>query len=156
FTADFVQTYEGGVLRKKASERGTVQVKKPGRMRWDYQAPAAKLFVSDGRKMYLYWPADNEVMINDVPPEDQATTAVLFLAGKGSLTRDLTVTYADGGAADRYALRLVPRHPQREYDWLELAVDRKTLQIRSLVTGDAQGGRSTFDLSNFKENVGLS
>lgn len=35
FTASFVHTYEGGVLRKTVSERGTVQIKKPGRMRWE-------------------------------------------------------------------------------------------------------------------------
>ena len=39
FTADFVQESEGGLLRKKQTERGAVQVKKPGRMRWDYKAP---------------------------------------------------------------------------------------------------------------------
>ena len=29
FTADFTHVYEGGVLKKRASERGTVQIKKP-------------------------------------------------------------------------------------------------------------------------------
>lgn len=156
FTADFVQTYQGGVLRKKASETGTVQVKKPGKMRWDYKTPEPKLFVSDGRHMYLYWPADNQVMKNPVPTDDQATTALLFLAGKGNLTRDFNVSYGEDAGPDRYSLRLQPKLPERDYDWLQLVVDRKTLQIRSLTTGDAQGGRSTFELSNFKENPGLS
>ena len=35
FTADFTHTYEGGVLKRKSTERGTVQIKKPGRMRWE-------------------------------------------------------------------------------------------------------------------------
>ena len=39
FTADFEHTYEGGVLRQKVTERGRVQVKKPGKMRWTYTAP---------------------------------------------------------------------------------------------------------------------
>jgi outer membrane lipoprotein-sorting protein len=106
--------------------------------------------------MFLYWPGDNQVMVTPVPPDDQAPTAVLFLAGKGNLTRDFSVTYAPGASGDRYALRLQPRLPQAEYDWLQVDVDRETLQIRSLTTGDAQGGRSTFELSNFKENPGLS
>ena len=42
FTADFVQTYRGGVLRTETRERGTVAVKKPGRMRWIYTEPGAK------------------------------------------------------------------------------------------------------------------
>ena len=38
FTADFTHTYTGGVLKKQVVERGTIQVKKPGRMRWRYQS----------------------------------------------------------------------------------------------------------------------
>jgi len=156
FTADFVHESEGGLLRKKQTERGVVQVKKPGKMRWDYKSPETKVFVSDGRRIYLHVPADNQVIISPVPEEDQATTAVLFLVGKGNLTRDFTVSYVDGGGPDTYALRLQPKLPERDYDWLQLVVDRRTLQIRTLSAADSQGGRSTFHFSNFKENTGLS
>jgi len=156
FSADFVHNYEGGVLRKKLSERGTVQVKKPGKMRWDYTSPEAKVFVSDGTRVYLYVPADNQVMVSPVPKEDQATTAVLFLVGKGNLARDFNVTFADGGGPDTYGLRLEPKRPERDYDWLQLVVDRASYQIRSLTAADTQGGRATFLLSNFKENIGLA
>jgi outer membrane lipoprotein carrier protein len=156
FTADFVQESEGGLLRKKQTESGVVQVKKPGKMRWDYKSPEPKLFLSDGRHIYLHVPADNQVIISNVPEQDEATTAVLFLVGKGNLTRDFTVSYTDGGGPDTYSLRLQPKLPERDYDWLQLIVDRKTLQIRTLSAADSQGGRSTFQFSNFKENTGLS
>ncbi len=156
FTADFVHDSEGGILRKKQTEQGFVQVKKPGKMRWDYKAPEPKVFISDGRRIYLYVPADNQVIVSPVPEQDQATTAVLFLVGKGDLTRDFTVSFADGGGPDTYALRLQPKLPERDYDWLQIVVDRRTLQIRSLSAADSQGGRSTFQFSNFKENIGLS
>ena len=156
FTADFVHQSEGGLLRKKQVERGVVQVKKPGKMRWDYKSPEQKLFLSDGHRIYLHVPADNQVIISAVPEQDQATTAVLFLVGKGNLTRDFTVSYADGAGPDTYSLRLQPKLPERDYDWLQLVIDRKTFQIRSLSAADSQGGRSTFQFSNFKENTGLA
>ncbi len=156
FTADFVQESQGGLLRKKLTERGVVQVKKPGKMRWDYKAPEPKVFVSDGRRIYLHVPADNQVIISPVPEQDQATTAVLFLVGKGNLARDFTVSYVEGGTADTYVLKLQPRLPERDYDWLQVEVDRRTLQIRSLSAADVQRGRSTFRFTNFKENAGLS
>lgn len=156
FTADFVHESEGGMLRRKQTERGFLQVKKPGKMRWDYKSPEPKVFVSDGHRIYLYVPADNQVIVSPVPDEDQATTAVLFLVGKGNLTRDFNVSYLDGGTADTYALRLDPKLVERDYDWLQLVIDRQSLQIRTLSAADAQGGRSTFHFSNFKENVGLS
>ncbi len=158
FSADFVQTYEGGVLRRTTSERGTVVVKKPGRMRWTYTAPERKEFVADGRKLYSYVPADRQVIVSEMPTGDEASTPVLFLVGKGRLTRDFYVTYTTiaDAPAGTVALRLTPRHEAREYEWLTLVVDRETLGLRMLIAGDAQGGTSTFAFTNLKENVGVS
>jgi outer membrane lipoprotein carrier protein len=155
FSADFTQQYESGVLKRKLTERGKVQIKKPGKMRWDYTEPEKKLFVSDGSQIYLFVPADNEVTKSPVPKQDEATTAVLFLVGKGNLTRDFTVTFMPNAPAGTYGLRLEPKLPERDYDWLQLVVDQQTLQIRTLMAADRQGGQSTFTFSNFKENIGL-
>jgi outer membrane lipoprotein carrier protein len=156
FTADFTHTYTGGVLKKTITERGTVQIKKPGRMRWEYTSPERKTFVSDGHKIYSYVPADRQVVVASMPKEHEATTAVLFLAGKGDLTRDFAVSFTTGGSDDTWALRLEPKRKQRDYDWLVLVVDRKTDQIRRLVAADQQGGTSTFDFTNYRENTGLT
>jgi len=159
FSADFTHTYEGGVLRTQITERGHLLVKKPGKMRWDYSAPERKQFISDGAKMYSYLPQDKQVIESEVPPEDQAGTPTLFLAGKGSLTRDFTpslVTAPAGMVAGSQALKLVPKKRQQDYDWLVLALDPATLAIRGLVTVDGQGGKSSFSFTNLKENVGLA
>ena len=159
FSADFVHAYEGGVLRKQITERGKLQVKKPGKMRWEYIAPEEKLFVSDGVKMYSYIKQDKQVIVSDVPAADQATTPTLFLAGKGSLTRDFTPSLVDapaGSPPGSQGLKLVPKTRQREYDWLTLVVDPVSLAIRGLVTVDAQGGTSRFSFTNLKENVGMT
>src|SRR3954469_12096753 len=89
FTADFSQSYRGGVLRQRTVEQGTVSVKKPGLMRWEYLKPEKKEFVSDGRKTYLYVPQDKQVIVADAETEG-TSTSYLFLAGKGDITRDFT------------------------------------------------------------------
>jgi outer membrane lipoprotein carrier protein len=159
FTADFVHEYQGGVLRKTVTEQGRVLVKKPGMMRWTYSGADQKVFVSDGRKMYSYLPADRQVYVSTVPADDRASTAILFLAGKGNLQRDFSasiVAAPDGAPKGTSALKLLPMRGDRDYDWLLLVVDQQSLQWRLLVTGDQQGGQSTFRFSNLKENVGLS
>lgn len=157
FAADFEHAYKGGVLGKTVTERGSVVVRKPGLMHWTYTWPEKKEFVSDGRRMYSYIPEDRQVIVSPVPPADEASSPALFLAGKGDIARDFTASAADlpGLRPDEYALKLVPRKPQQEYDWLVLVVARDTLQMRRLVTTDAQGGTSTFVFSRFKENVKL-
>lgn len=159
FSADFVHTYQGGVLRKQLTERGRLLIKKPGKMRWDYTAPERKQFVSDGVKLYSYIPQDKQVIVSSVTRDDSAATPALFLAGQGSLTRDFTPSLAtvpaDLPSASR-ALKLVPKSRQRDYDWLILVADPTTLRLRGLVTSDAQGGTSSFSFTNLKENPGLS
>src|SRR5262249_3848517 len=95
FSADFVHTYQGGVLNTRFTERGHVLIKKPGRMRWEYAAPEQKLFVSDGVRIYSYLPQDKQVIVSRVPQGDEAPTPLLFLAGRGNLLRDFDPSVVD-------------------------------------------------------------
>ncbi|HEY8551544.1 MAG TPA: outer membrane lipoprotein chaperone LolA [Vicinamibacterales bacterium] len=158
FTADFTHTYEGGVLRRKTTESGTVAVKKPGRMRWEYKRPEEKLFVSDGRKIYAWIPADRQVTVSSLPAEGQPATPALFLMGRGNLLRDFTVSMAPpvpGAPEGSAGLTLVPRTKVPDYEQLTMVVDAKSLTLRMLIARDAQGGTSTFTFTNLRENVGL-
>lgn len=154
FSADFVHTYEGGVLRRTVQERGTVLIKKPGKMRWSYRDPERKLFVSDGQKVYAYIPADRQVIVSKLPAGDEASTPGLFLTGKGDLLRDFVVAYPHvAPLKDTYTLQLTPKSREPEYELLLLTVDSRTLALRGLVAHDHQGGRSAFVFSNLKENI---
>jgi outer membrane lipoprotein carrier protein len=152
FSASFVHTYRGGVLRTQSSESGTVAVKKPGRMRWLYTRPDRKEIVSDGQKIYTYIVSDKQVIVSDVP---RSTSAALFLTGQGDLVRDFTAAPADA-AAGTVALKLTPRRGEPEFQYLIVAVDAATFQIRSITTRDHQGGDSTLTFSNMQENQGLA
>src|SRR4029453_2637292 len=126
---------------KQLTEKGHLLIKKPGKMRWDYTAPEAKQFVSDGVKVYSYIPADKQVIVGTVPQDDTASTPALFLTGKGDLTRDFTAAITDvpaGNPPGTRALKLVPRKAQPDYDWLILLVDPASLSLRGMVTADAQ------------------
>jgi outer membrane lipoprotein carrier protein len=158
FSADFVHTYRGGVLKQQATERGRLLVKKPGKMRWEYTAPEKKLFVSDGRKIYSYIPQDRQVVVNTMPQGDQAPTPALFLTGRGNITRDFNVAFdkVPEAPAGSIALKLSPKKREPEYESLTLVVEPKSLSLRMLIASDTQGGRSAFTFSNLKENVGLA
>jgi len=158
FSADFLHSYQGGILKQQATERGHLLVKKPGKMRWDYTSPEKKTFVSDGHKLYSYIPQDKQVIVATVPPDDAAPTPALFLSGKGNIARDFTVTFASvaEAPAGTIGLRLTPKRREPEYESLTLVLQPATLNLSMLVTTDPQGGRSVFTFTNLKENVGLT
>ena len=111
FSADFVHSYRGGVLKQQATEQGHLLVKKPGKMRWEYTSPEKKTFVSDGHKLYSYIPQDKQVIVSTVPPDDQAPAPALFLTGKGNIARDFNATFDKVAEAPPGAvvLRLTPK-----------------------------------------------
>ena len=158
FTADFTHTYEGGVLRTTLVESGTVLIKKPGRMRWDYREPERKLYLSDGEHLYSYLPEDRQVIVGELPGAGEATTPALFLAGRGSFETDFTAAFdvVDDPPPGSRVLRLTPTRAERDFEFLIVVVDARSLAIVRLAAYDLQGGISTFFFSNLRENVGLS
>jgi outer membrane lipoprotein carrier protein len=158
FEGDFIQTYEGGVLRTKTTESGTLAVKQPGLFRFVYTKPERKEFVSDGEKIYTYLVADKQVIVSPAPGPGESTTPALFLAGRADIARDFTATAMPlpSAPAGLVTLKLEPKKSDPDYQWFAIGVDPATSQIRHLVAQDKQGGRSAFTLSNLKENRGLS
>jgi outer membrane lipoprotein carrier protein len=156
FSADFSQTDEGGPLNLPTTERGTLILKKPGRFRMEYTRPMKKTFVADGTMMYSLFHEDKIGSRSPLPREDEASTALQFIAGRGHLTRDFTAQMADVQPAGEWQLVLTPRTRQAEYDRLTLMVDRTTLALRGFSWTDGQGGTTTTRLQNLRENAQIS
>jgi outer membrane lipoprotein carrier protein len=149
-TARFVQSYRSGVLGREVVERGTLSIKKPGRMRWEYKEPEKKLFVSDGKQFFFYVPADRQVIVKDQAGE-QGIPAFL-LAGQGILEQ--FEVFPEAPLAGRERLRLVPRKPDPDVERIYLDVDAEA-RVRGIEVWDVQGGHSRFQFEDVKENVGL-
>src|SRR5277367_2272052 len=56
--AIFLERYNEGRLTARA-ESGTAYFSRPGRMRWEYESPEQKLFLTDGKTTWFYVPADH-------------------------------------------------------------------------------------------------
>lgn len=156
FKTQFTHTYHGAVLRTTLVERGEVSIKKPGRMRWTYTSPEKKEFVADGTKFYSYAPADQIVYVSDIPAGNEVSTAVLFLAGKGDLVRDFAASLPASQPQGQWQLTLTPKSPQADFRTLTLTVDPRSLQLLGFTSVDDEGGTSTMQFSNLRENVGLT
>jgi len=158
FQGDFVQSYEGGVLRTKTTERGTLAIKRPGRIRFTYTKPERKEFVSDGVRLYTHLVADKQVIVGPAPTPNDGDVPAMFLAGQSDLARDYLPSFTPlpGAATGLLTLKLVPKNKESEFESIGIGVDPNTLQIQFLTAVDKQGGRSSFTFSNLKENRGLS
>jgi outer membrane lipoprotein carrier protein len=151
-TARFVQTYRSGVLGREVVESGSVSLKRPGRMLWEYRDPERKTFVCDGTSCYFYIPADKQVIVRD--QAGQRGVAVELLSGQLDIVGRFEVALESGpGGSPR--LLLVPRQPDPDVERVYLDADEAG-RIRAIEIVDAQGNRSAFRFDTIRENVGLS
>ena len=155
FTADFTQTFQGLLVKRPTTERGKILLKKPSRVRFTYEKPEPKVFVSNGVVFRSYSPIDRSGTETPLATGDDVSTALLFLAGRGNLTRDFTSKIASGAPAGEWHLGLVPKSKQADFDTLTLFVDARTLALLGFTTTDEQGN-NTIRFSNLKENPGLT
>jgi outer membrane lipoprotein carrier protein len=154
FTADFSMTYQGLLQRQKSVERGDVKLKKPSRMWWHYTSPDKKEYVADGSQFYTYVPQDKYGTRVPLAKAGDASTFMLFLAGKGDLVKDFTAAVPPDQTETEWRVVLTPKTHQPDYATLTLAVDRKTLDLRG-VTLTSDEGTSTFTFTKFRPNTGL-
>ncbi len=152
FQARFVQTYRSGALAREMVESGTVQFKRPGRMRWEYRLPEKKLFVSDGQRLYFYVPADRQVVVKR--QGGAQTLAYRLLSAESDLDREFTATLESETPAGA-RLRLVPRTPDPDVERVLIEADA-SYAITAIEIHDVQGNVSRFRFEDVKENRGLA
>jgi len=85
--AEFTETYDGAGIER--TESGSLWLKKPGKMRWEYRTPREKLFLSDGKDAWFYLPGDRQVRRTSVKKLDDLRSPLGFLLGKTRLEKEL-------------------------------------------------------------------
>ncbi len=109
--ATFLERYSES-RRDVRIESGTVYFSRPGRMRWEYESPEAKLFIADGKTVWFYVPADRTVTRARVKESADWRTPLALLTGKAKLSRLCSrIELADEppAVAGHVMLRCLPR-----------------------------------------------
>jgi outer membrane lipoprotein carrier protein len=118
-SARFSQTLvdPGGRIVDEA--QGTLQIKRPGRFRWNYETPHEQLVVADGEKLWLYDPGLEQVTVKALDATLGSTPAML-LGGSGKLSDayDVAREYEEDGLS---WVELAPRAKQGDFRKVRLA-----------------------------------
>src|SRR5260370_3404839 len=83
--AEFTEVYRGSGMER--TETGTLWLKKPGKMRWEYRSPREKLFVSDGKDAWFYVPADRQARKTAAKKLEDIRSPPAFMLGKAKLEK---------------------------------------------------------------------
>jgi outer membrane lipoprotein carrier protein len=159
FSAEFIQKSFLKAMDIIDQASGKVYIKYPGKMRWEYEKPERQIFITDGQKLWVYRPDDNQVQVGKAP--------VFFSGGKGAsflsdirLIREKFDISLKKGTRDEndpfYYLKLIPREKTQGITEILLMVSKQSFDVVQIITVDLYGDENRIDLLNFVFGVNLS
>src|SRR6266700_1281019 len=152
--AEFTEVYRGSGIER--TESGTLWLKKPGKMRWEYRSPREKLFLSDGKDAWFYLPGDRQVRKTPVRKLDDLRSPLGFLLGKTRLEKELHGLSAAPDVAPLnegdMVLRGVPKTMADRINQVLLEITPAD-QIARIAIEEVDGSITEYRFINQKENV---
>ena len=155
FSAKVEQRLEAVSAGRTLEAHGTVQFKRPGKMRWSLESDEPQVIVADGSTLWFYQPTEQQVLKAPFRAAFRSSMPVSFLTGVGKLEDDFTVSI-DGRTPAEVRLLLVPKKDSAEIGRLQLTVDAASYDIVAAEVRDPLGNVTKLRFSDLHRNAGLS
>ena len=154
--ADFTEIYRGDGAERV--ESGTLWLKKPRKMRWEYRSPKEKLFISDGKQVWFYLPAERQARKTELKKLEDLRSPLAFLLGKTKLENELRglSKVVDQAPAEtgNTLLRGVPQAMSERVSEVQLEITPSDQIVRIMIT-EVDGATTEFRFASLKENQSL-
>jgi outer membrane lipoprotein carrier protein len=147
--ARFTQTYTYAGFGRRQVSSGTLRVKKPGMMRWDYEKPAPKTIAVKGSRLVQYEPEENQAYVDEHFDASAMSAAVTFLLGQGDLAREFDLALDGTGA-----LLLHPKEEDPRVESIALTVGKQG-EVTATRVVDGSGSVNEIRFSDVRRNQGL-
>ncbi len=154
--AEFTEIYRGAGLER--TESGTLWLKRPGKMRWEYRHPREKLFVADGKHAWFYVPGERQARKAPLKKLDDLRSPLRYLLGKAKLAKefdDLAVAEGAPAARGNLLLRGTPRGMADRVTSVLLEITPES-RIARLLIEEVDGSTTEFRFADTAENVIVS
>ncbi|MBM3804353.1 MAG: outer membrane lipoprotein carrier protein LolA [Acidimicrobiia bacterium] len=156
---EFIQSYKTQ-RRPAKTETGTLILKRPGKMRWEYKTPTEKLFVSNGKTVFFYLPHEKQLQKSKVKETHDQRIPFLFLLGKGNLKRDFSkVEWASDEKPFFQGNRVILAYPKKgidEFARILMEFSPQTFQLQRVTVFDVDGAMSEFVFTGIQQDLGTA
>jgi len=153
FSARFFQESTLKAMDITDTAQGTILIKRPGMMRWQYEEPDPQLIVTDGEVLWIYRPQDRQVMVGDAPDYFGGGKGAGFLSDINRVG-DNFIVVPDPSDDAHHVLKLLPKQDKYNVDSIRLFISRDRFEIDEVVTENRFGDetRLTFTELTFGLN----
>ena len=153
--ANFQESYNGAGLTR--NESGELWLEKPGKMRWQYEQPAQKLFIVDGKTAFFYVPGEHQVRRMSAKKLDDFRSPLRYLLGHTKLQSEfskLEVASDPPKQSGDAVLQGVPKGMEDRVQrvLLEITPNNEISRIR---VEELDGSTTEFQFSDIQQNVAV-
>jgi outer membrane lipoprotein carrier protein len=152
FTAEFDQESILKAMAVTDTASGTLMVRQPGKMRWEYVVPDPQTIITDGDDLWVFRPEENQVMIGKAPAFFGKGKGAGFLSNIGIIRDNFQISQEPEAAPNLYRLKLVPNKSSVDLMEMKLDIDKKTFDLIRIITFNVYGDETRIELKNFNFN----
>ncbi|MEQ6916677.1 outer membrane lipoprotein chaperone LolA [Halomonas aquatica] len=151
YAADFEQQILDGSGQRLQEVRGRMWLSRPGKFRWEVDAPYEQLVVSGGEDVILYDPDLEQATVQPLDQRVTHTPALLLSGSADELTGSYEVTRQQQGASETFIL--VPKDPDTLFEELKMTFRGEALDMLQMT--DSTGQRTAIGFDNVRMNETL-
>ena len=148
--ADFTQTVSG--KQRQETAHGSMEIQRPGKLRWTYSKPFEQLIIGDGKTLWLY---DQELA--QVTRRDQASalgnSPAALLAGSNAIERDYQLREV-GKTGKVEWLAASPKKADNTFESVKMGFTGN--QLVEMELADSFGNITRIQFKNLKRNANIS
>ena len=155
---EFIQSYKSP-RRAAETATGTLVLKRPGMMRWEYKTPIEKLFVSNGKTVFFYLPQEKQVRKTKVKESRDQRIPFLFLLNKGNLKRDFSKVEWVQEKPFFQGNRVILAYPKKgidEFARILMEFSPQTFQLQRVTIFDVDGTMNEFVFTSIQQDLGTT
>jgi len=155
FKAEFAQESTLKAMDITDFATGKVFVRYPGMMRWEYNKPEKQVIITDAKKLWIYRPADNQVMTGSAPAFFSDGKGASFLSDIKLVRQKFKISLEQSQDNFFYELKLTPQEKTLDVTDIRLSVTKSTFTVIRIVTYNSYGDENRIELINHQFNVKL-
>ena len=155
FSSYFIQESTMKAMDITDVASGSIFVKRPGMMRWEYDKPDRQTIITDGKKLWVYKPDDNQVMIGKAPSFFGEGKGAGFLSDMKLIREKFTVYFEKEKSDHDYVIKLLPKQQTIGIAKIYLAISKTTFKIKKIITQNEYDDENVIELVNSKFNLNL-
>ncbi|MGB9836103.1 MAG: LolA family protein [Candidatus Saccharicenans sp.] len=154
--AEFKQFYYSTANPEPLTGHGKFYLRKPDRMRWEYEAPEKQIFLYQAGQFWLYFPEDKQLIKNAVDSPGHESEILSLITGNYHLVERYFISF-NSFPSDRqnvYQIKLTPRE-ESDFKYILLEIDRASWLITKAVFFDQAGNKLEYWFNRLKTPASL-